>query len=117
MTTDEFEGEARRSTAEWAFVQLVETVDKTDHAIKLRLHIESECFVQVYANVQKELYSYNLVLNRSRIYGRDCEGGIWHRHPYDDPERHDRSPDGRKVVTLAQFLAEVQEILQAEGLL
>ncbi|CUS04786.2 conserved protein of unknown function [Candidatus Promineifilum breve] len=117
MNTDDFEGEARHSAAEWAFVQLVETVDKTDHAIKLRLHINPECFVQIYANVQKELYSYTLVLNRSRLYGRDCDGKSWHRHPYDDPESHDKSLEGRKAVTLEQFLAEVQQILQAEGLL
>jgi len=117
VTTDDFEGEARHSAAEWAFVQLVETVDKTDHAIKLRLHINPECFIQVYANIQKELYSYTLVLNRSRIFGRDREGGTWHRHPYDSPKSHDRSPEGRKAVTLEQFLAEVQQIMQVEGLL
>jgi hypothetical protein len=117
VTTDDFEGEVRHSAAEWAFVQFVETIDKTDHAIKLRLHIESECFVQVYANLQKGVYSYTLVLNRSRIYGRDCEGGTWHRHPHSSPDSHDHTPEGREAVTLAQFLAEVQQILQTEGLL
>lgn len=51
MTVDDFEGEVRHAAAEWAFIKLVETVDKTDHAVKLRLHIDAECFVQVYANV------------------------------------------------------------------
>jgi hypothetical protein len=117
MNVDDFEGEVRRSAAEWAFIQLVEAIDKTDHAIKLRLLVDADCFVQVYANVQKSIYSYTVVLNRSRIYGRDCEGGVWHRHPHRNPDRHDRSPEGRKAVSLTQFLAEVQQILQVEGLL
>ena len=117
MTSDDFESKARQAAAEWAFIQSVETVDKTDHALKLRLHVDGECFVQVYANVQKSVYSYTLVLNRARIYGRDSEGGDWHRHPYGSPDSHDHTPEGRKAVTLMQFLAEIQQILQAEGLL
>lgn len=117
MTVDDFEGEARHAAAEWAFIKLAETVDKTDHAIKLRLHIDAECFIQVYANVQKSVYSYTLVLNRARIYGRDSQGGDWHRHPYGDSESHDHSSEGRVGVTLTQFLGEVQQILQVEGLL
>ena len=117
MSTDSFEDEVRRSAGEWAYIRLVETTDKTDQAIKLRLHIDTDCFIQVYANTRKELYSYTLIFNRSRIYGRDCEDGSWHRHPYDNPDSHDRSPEGRKAVTLAQFLTEAQQILQSEGLL
>lgn len=117
MTTDDFEGEVRHSAVEWAFAQLVETVDKTDQTIKLRLLVDADCFVQIYANVQKGVFSYTVVLNRARIYDRDCEGGFWQRHPYGSPESHDHSPEGREAVTLTQFLAEVQGILEAEGLL
>jgi hypothetical protein len=91
-------------------------VDKTDHAIKMRLHVMADCFVQVYANVQKQLLSYTLVLNRARIYGRDCEGGQWHRHPLSAPETHDFGLEGSQRVSLAQFLGEAQRILQDKGL-
>lgn len=117
MTVDDFESEARQVAAEWAFIQSVETVDKTDHALKLRLHVDGECFVQVYANVQKSVYSFTFVLNRARIYGRDSEGGDWHRHPYGSPDSHDHTPEGQKAVTLTQFLREAQQILQKERLL
>jgi len=62
-------------------------------------------------------FSYTLVLNRSRVYGRDSEGGTWHRHPYVDADSHDRTPEAQVEVSFAKFLAEVQQILQAEGLL
>lgn len=117
MTAAEFERDVQQVADQWAYVQWVVTVDKTDYAVKLRLHVDAECFIQVYANVQKGLISFTLVLNRMRIYGRDCEGGVWHRHPHTDPGTHDFSPEGSRAVTLAHFLAEAQQILQTEGIL
>lgn len=75
MTVEDTELDVLSSAAHWAFVQDILTVDKTAHTIKLRLTITAECFVQVYVNVQKSIVSYTLVFNRSRIYGRDCDGG------------------------------------------
>jgi hypothetical protein len=92
-------------------------VDKTDYAVKMRLHIDSDCFIQVYANVQKEVLSFALVVNRSRIFGRDNEGGAWHRHPYNAPATHDFSPEGTRAVSLSQFLVEVQQLLQDDEIL
>jgi hypothetical protein len=56
-------------------------------------------------------------LNRSRIYGRDCEGGLWHRHPAEAPEQHDFSVEGQRAVTLDEFLREAQQVLQDRDLL
>ena len=49
MNADEFEQDVLRVAGEWAYLRSAETVDKTDYAIKLRLTIDTECFVQVYA--------------------------------------------------------------------
>ncbi len=117
MTPDEFERNAIAVASDWAFILRVSLLDKTEHAVKLRLHIDTECFVQVYANPQKSLVSYTLILNRTRIYGRDCDGGGWHRHPYDAPETHDFSDEGSLEVSLSEFLAEAQYILQSSGVL
>ena len=54
MSTDAVERDVQRTAAKWAFVQRVETVDKTDDAIKLRLHIDTDCFVQVYVNTRRD---------------------------------------------------------------
>lgn len=117
MTIDDLEGDIRDIASGWALIRAVSTEDKADHAIKMRLHIMSGCFVQVYANIQKQLSSYTLVLNRTRVYGRDSEGGQWHRHPRGAADTHDIGPEGARAVSLAQFLAEAQEILQSEGIL
>jgi len=117
VTAAEFERTVQQEATQWAFIQWIVSVDRTDYAVKLRLHVDAECFVQVYANVQKGLISFTLVVNRARIYGRDCEGGVWHRHPHHAPETHDFSSEGSQAITLARFLVEVQQILQAKGML
>ena len=117
MTTDDFERDVRLIAADWGFIRWVATADKTAHAIKMRLHITEGCFVQIYANIEKQLLSYALVLERTRIYGRDSEGGRWHRHPYGAAETHDFSPDGARTIELPQFLGEVQQILEETALL
>jgi len=57
MTTDDLEKHIRETASNWAFIRWVETVDKTDHALKMRMYAMMDCFIQVYANVQKELVS------------------------------------------------------------
>jgi hypothetical protein len=117
MTVDEFEQSVIQAVEAWSFIDSVAILDKTAHAIKMRLMIDPECFVQIYANVQKGLISYALILSRLRIYGRDSDGGVWHRHPYPNSEDHDFSPEGSREVSLQEFLAEVQQILQGEEIL
>jgi hypothetical protein len=117
VTADDVEREVRRAAKHWAYILDTETIDKTDHTVKLRLYAAADCFVQVYANTQKHLTSYTLVLNRARIFGRDCDGGVWHRHPAETPDQHDFSPEGQRAVTLEEFLRETQQILLDRGLL
>lgn len=117
MTVDDVERQFVLATADWVFIQDAETVDKTEHTIKLRLYVTAECFVQVYINTQKQISSYTLVFNRMRIFGRDCDGGVWHRHPADAPDQHDFSVEGQRPVTLDEFLKETQQVLHSHGLL
>ncbi len=53
----------QRVAAEWAFIQSADTMDKAEHTVKMRLHVDAGCFVQVYVNTQKQLTGYALVLN------------------------------------------------------
>lgn len=100
-----------------SFIRAVSRVDKSPVALKMRLEVRAGLFVQVYVNVATGTQNMVLVLGGQRIYGRDCIGGQWHRHPYEDPDMHDTSPEGSRVATVAEFLAEVQEILEKAELL
>jgi hypothetical protein len=116
-TVNLFEARIYDVALRFSFVQRVVTLGKTANTIKLRLHVTTDCFVQIYTNVQKKLVSYVLILDRSRIYGRNCDGGTWHRHPYENPAAHDFGPEGAKEISLEEFLIEVQQILEGEGIL
>ena len=117
MTADDVEHDVQRAATQWAYILDVETVDKADHTVKMRLHVDRDCFVQVYVNTQKQITSYVLVFNRSRIFGRDSEAGSWHRHPQEAPDQHDFSSEGQRPVSLDEFLREAQQVLQDKGIL
>ena len=53
----------------------------------------------------------------NRLYGRDCVGGDWHRHSFENPQAHDTIDDGANEVTPEEFLDEVFEILLKEKLI
>ena len=63
-------------------------VDMTDNTVDLRLYIDVELFVQVYANQLKDKLNLNLIFKDRRLCGHDSEGGRTHIHPIDEPESH-----------------------------
>ncbi len=116
-TVDEWEQEIAAAAKVFSFVQDVFVADKSPVALKVRLVLGLELFVQVYINVVTGTQNFVLVLGRQRLYARDCVGGTWHRHSYGDPDDHDDSTEGARAVTLVEFLGEVQELVEEVSLL
>ena len=83
----------------------------TDDALRARLAISEGLFIQVFPSDTTGRCSFALVQGNQRVYGRDREGGTWHRHPYQDPSRHELTPQGISPHPLRQFMTEVEEIL------
>lgn len=50
------------------------------------------------------------------MYGGDCVGGKWHRHPFKNQDLHETAGKAGKAVTPEEFLDDVFEILLREGL-
>lgn len=96
---------------------IVEIIAQTEKAVKIRLKISEHFFVQFYNHSQSKTSNYVLIGWNRRLYGRDSVGGIWHRHPYDNPYHHDFSEEGCREITPSEFLEEVFEILSLEGLI
>jgi len=116
-TVDAWEKEIAVAAGSFSFVQAVRIVDKNPVALKVRLVIGPDFFVQIYVNVETGTQNFVLVLGRQRLYGRDCVGGNWHRHKYEEPEAHDFSPEGTRPITASEFLAEVREVVEEARLL
>lgn len=97
------------------FTQLV-LLDQSRSVVKARLYVSPSLFVQVYRNDRFDTTNLVLVHNDRRIFGRDQLDGGWHRHPVDDPGRHDFSEEGLRNTSLSEFLDEVEAILSDLGL-
>lgn len=81
-------------------------VEKTKSILKARLHFSEELFLQFYVNTRRHKKSYALILNDRRIFGKDYIFGHWHRHPFENPEEHDVSENGKKPATMEEFVTE-----------
>lgn len=90
---------------------------RTDNALRFRLIIDETMFIQVYANSRKDKLNFALISLRQRIFGRDSEGGTWHKHPFSSPDSHEFEGDAEKPVTLTAFVMEVEVLLLKEFLL
>ncbi|KCZ71393.1 hypothetical protein ANME2D_02121 [Candidatus Methanoperedens nitroreducens] len=90
---------------------------KTENAVKARIEISDSIYIQFYHHQLSGTSNYVLVGWNNRLYGRDCIGGNWHRHPFENPQAHDRTGDGAEDITLDEFLDEVFEILLREKLI
>lgn len=88
-----------------------EVLEQTGSLLKARLLISPNLFVQVYHNDRFNTTNFALLHNGRRLYARDQLAGQWHRHTTENPSEHDKSPEGKREVTLMEFLNEVESVL------
>lgn len=95
----------------------IEILDLGKYFIKARIFIIWEdLYIQVYRNDKFKTTNFSLVLENERIYGRDERKGNWHRHPVENPQLHNENSEGKRAVTLREFLQETEEVLDKLGL-
>lgn len=87
------------------------TLVLTKNTVKVRLIIRENLYIDLYFNQRYGTTNYALILDDDRVYGRDCYEGNWHLHPYDDPSKHNTSEEGKKMLSIEEFVDEVEEIL------
>lgn len=117
MTTEQLTYEIETTAERFSYLVQTEILLRTPHTLKMRLHIGAGIYIQIYHNIQKNLVNYVLVMGGTRIYGRDQDGGIWHRHTVEDPDGHDLSEEGQRPIALEEFLTEIEEILLNLGVI
>lgn len=99
------------------FVQSLEEIERTDLTLSLRLHIRPALFVQTFLGESSGSLYLALIEGGRRIFGVDREGGEWHLHPYDAPDKHEPLPEGLGPRPLLKFLARVEDLLLQYDLL
>lgn len=86
-------------------------IEKTKSVLKARLYFSEDIFIQIYVNIKRPKKSYTLIINETRIFGKDFIFGAWHTHPFEDPLMHDDSVKSRKPITIKEFVEEATYIL------
>jgi hypothetical protein len=97
------------------FVRDIKIIEQTQATVTIHLTIGSDLFVQAFLSESSQRLSFALVGQRGRLYGR--ERGVWHRHPFGQPEHHEPAPESASVRPLTQFMTEVETILVEHDLI
>jgi hypothetical protein len=116
MTIEELIIEALTARERFWFVEEVKVIERTDSTVTLHVIIASKLFIQVFFSQRSQRFSLALVGGAGRLYGRDREHGVWHRHPFGHSEQHEPTPEGMSPQPILQFVAEVEEILLVNSL-
>lgn len=86
-------------------------IEKTKSVLKARLFVSEDIFIQIYVNLKRPKRSYALVINDSRVFGKDYLFEEWHPHPFESPGRHDVSGKAKQPVAIEDFVEEALFIL------
>ena len=117
QTVEDLLEEARQVLPKYPYYARYEIIARGARYAKIRLIIRQGFFVQVNRNETISLTNLALIHGSQRLYGRDEYKGIWHRHPFSEPEHHNGSPEASRPISLAEFLAEVDSLLHAQSLI
>ena len=108
--------EATTLLQEYPYYKKCHVLNRGKNHAKFRLVITKDLFVQVNRNELALITNLALINQSKRIYGRDEYKTQWHRHPSDNPNCHNFSEEGRKKISLQEFLSEVDDMLREKGL-
>lgn len=92
------------------FIERLSAIKQTDEALKARLEIRTNLFVQVFFNETTGCLQLALIEGQRRIYGRDNEGGQWHLHPLGSTDAHVPTPE-ITAFPVRRFLTEIEQIM------
>jgi hypothetical protein len=90
--------------AQSAIVTGVELLLLEEPVLKLRVHVGSVAFVDVFVNVETGKASFALIKDQQRIFGADNTRG-WHLHPFASPESHHPCEE----MSLENFLTQIEQ--------
>jgi hypothetical protein len=116
-SADDLTAEAQDALDQVWFVQSLETIERTDLTLSLRLYIRSDLFVQAFLGELTGSLYFALIEGNKRIFGIDREAGLWHLHPFESPDKHQRLSEGLEPKPLMRFLARVEDLIIQHDLL
>lgn len=99
------------------FVRQWQVIERTDHTVTVHFEIGAGLFVQAFMSQRSGRLSLALIGPSGRLFGRDRERDLWHRHPFGSQDVHEITPQGMSSQPVIQFMTEVEDILLSNDLL
>ena len=90
--------------AQSAIVTGVELLLLEEPILKLRAHVGTAAFIDVFLNAETGKTSFALIRDQQRVFGADNTRG-WHLHPFDSPEIHHPCEE----MSLENFLTHIEQ--------
>ena len=115
MNLDEFIEEVKNAADLYSLK--IEILARTKNAVKIKVPITENIYIQLYYNQESGTKNHVLISWNRRLFGRDCVGGEWHKHPFENPDEHDFGENGSKEVSVLEFFEEVFKWLGEKGLI
>jgi len=92
----------------------LEVHERRDTVLEIRVTLEKEFFIEVYANSLTNKRSYALIYKGDRIFGYD-NYKFWHYHPVRDPNIHISCEEPSVPFVIQQMRKAIESRKQYEG--
>ncbi len=107
VSLEEFQQRIIAACAGSSVVESVTLHEARPNAVRLRIYLVNQTFLDVFYNEWKGRVSFAWIVNGQRSFGAD-NAGDWHWHPREEPSRHTPSDH---AITFEEFLKEVEKTL------
>lgn len=87
ISLEEFQQRVIAACADSPVVQNIIMYEARPNAVRLRLFLIDQIFLDVFYNEWKGRVSFAWIANDQRVFGAD-NAGDWHWHPREDPTQH-----------------------------
>jgi len=88
LSIKEFYHQAQKLAREYFPAAKLETQEINQFRLKIRITLSPISFIDIFYGVHKTRIDFALIKEGKRIFGIDNLGG-WHRHPLNEPGRHE----------------------------
>ena len=109
VSVPEFKQNIQYVCSNSGMVMRIQIISETRRQVRIRIFLVNRTFLDTYYNQKTGKAALTHIQKNERILGADNTGGAWHWHPYEDPQRHDRSDN---QITFEEFLKRVEEIIK-----
>lgn len=108
ISASEFRRNIENTSSNSDPIMRVWIISETKRQVHIRIFLANRTLLDVYYSSKTGKTAFAQIKDNDRIFGADNTDGVWHWHPYEDPQRHDFT---NTEITFDEFLKLAEENL------